>query len=111
MPILYNGDDEMRRRDFIKTAALTGLSLPVLGCMGKAPEPNAAKPSTSAGVAPAALPFDLTIAQGTDPVDLLARGFKAIGGIGNFVKQGGVVVIKPNFSVPGPRRKRRPPIR
>lgn len=101
MPNLYNGDDEMRRREFIKAAALTGLSLPVLGCMGKAPAPNAAAPqAASPGIAPAALPYDLTVAQGTDPVDLLDRGFKAIGGIGRFVKQGGLVVIKPNFSVP-----------
>lgn len=90
----------MHRRDFIKAAALTSLSLPVIGCMGKAQEPNAAKPAAAPGGPPSALPYDLTVAQGTDPVDLLERGFKAIGGIQRFVKQGGSVVIKPNFSVP-----------
>lgn len=52
----------------------------------------------STGITPSA--FDLTIVQGTEPVDLLNRRFQSLGGIQNYVKQGSSVVIKPNFSVP-----------
>lgn len=94
----------MDRRNFIKTAALAGISLSALGCANSSSEkpaaaPDAAQPVPGAG--PAAAPaYDLTVAQGTDPVSLLDRGFKAIGGIGRYVKKDGSVLIKPNFSVP-----------
>ncbi|MDR3560649.1 MAG: DUF362 domain-containing protein [Negativicutes bacterium] len=89
----------MERRDFIKAAALASLTLPVLGCMGKSPTASDAKPSTAAWNVPTP-PVDLTVVQGTEPVEMLERGLKAIGGIQRYVKQGGSVVIKPNFSVP-----------
>ena len=88
----------MYRREFLKAAALAGASLSVLGCMGK---------TTEVSTAPAAAPFtpgkpshDLTIVQGTDPVTLINRGLQAVGGLKQYVKQGGTVVIKPNVSVP-----------
>ena len=94
----------MDRRQFIKTAALAGVSLTTLGCMNSAKETNVAPTTTTpAATAPTAqsVPaFDLTVAQGTEPASLLDRGFKALGGIDRFVKKGANVVIKPNFSVP-----------
>jgi len=56
--------------------------------------------SFSSSWIPPVLPFELTIVKGTEPVDLLERGIKGIGGLTPYVKQGGNVVIKPNFSVP-----------
>ena len=94
----------MDRRQFIKTAALAGVSLTTLGCMNSAKKTNVAPTTTTpAATAPTAqsVPaFDLTVAQGTEPASLLDRGFKALGGIDRFVKKGANVVIKPNFSVP-----------
>jgi len=92
----------MDRREFIKTAALAGISLSTLGCGNSSPEkPVANTPAAAPSLASPALPdFDLTVVQGTDPVSLLDRGFKAIGGISRYVKKDGSVVIKPNFSVP-----------
>ena len=91
----------MDRRDFIKSAALAGLSLSTLGCGASSPsEKPAASPQATPAAKTAAPSFDLTIVQGTDPVSLLDRGFKAIGGIAGYVKKDSKVVIKPNFSVP-----------
>lgn len=94
----------MDRRQFIKTAALAGVSLTTLGCMNSAKETNVAPTTTTPAVtsptAQSAPAFDLTVAQGTEPASLLDRGFKALGGIDRFVKKGANVVIKPNFSVP-----------
>lgn len=42
----------------------------------------------------------LVVAHGTDPEELIKRGFAALGGIAAWVKPGHKVVIKPNFSVP-----------
>jgi len=89
----------MDRRDFIKTAALSGLSLAVLGCMKPPSDSSTIKPSITP-TAPGVPNFDLTVVQGMDPEDLLNRGFKAIGGIDNYVRKNATVVIKPNFSVP-----------
>lgn len=94
----------MDRREFIKAAALAGVSLSTLGCLGTEKSPpvsSTAAPPVATGPASATAPaYDLTIAQGTDPVSLLERGFKALGGVERYVKKGANVVIKPNFSVP-----------
>jgi uncharacterized protein (DUF362 family) len=89
----------MDRREFFKAAALAGVSLSTLGCMNSPQEKVVSTPAAPAA-APTSSAFDLTIAQGTDPVSLLDRGFKALGGINRYVKKDGTVVIKPNFSVP-----------
>jgi len=89
----------MDRREFIKAAALAGVSLSALGCM-KSPQEKVLSTPVATPAAPASPAFDLTVAQGTDPVSLLERGFKALGGINQYVKKDGSVVIKPNFSVP-----------
>jgi len=52
-----------------------------------------------ANEAPSASP-GLVVAQGSDPAELMEKGFKAMGGIERFVKKGDLVVVKPNFSVP-----------
>lgn len=93
----------MDRREFIKTAALAGVSLSTLGCLGPdktKPISPAVAPPAAAGPSSPATAYDLTVAQGTDPVSLLERGFKALGGVERYVKKGASVVIKPNFSVP-----------
>lgn len=94
----------MDRRQFIKTAALAGVSLTTLGCMNSAKEtnvaPTATTPAVTSPTAQSVPAFDLTVAQGTEPASLLDRGFNALGGIDRFVKKGANVVIKPNFSVP-----------
>ena len=93
----------MDRREFIKTAALAGVSLSTLGCLGPdktKPISPAVAPPAAAGPSSPATAYDLTVAQGTDPVSLLERGFKALGGVERYVKKGANVVIKPNFSVP-----------
>jgi uncharacterized protein (DUF362 family) len=59
--------------------------------------------ATGGKLAPNTVSYDrkkLIVAQGTDPKNLIAKGFEALGGIGGLVKQGAAVVIKPNFSVP-----------
>lgn len=89
----------MDRREFIKAAALAGISLSALGCM-KSPQEKVLSTPVATTAAPASPAFDLTVAQGTDPASLLERGFKALGGISQYVKKDGSVVIKPNFSVP-----------
>lgn len=90
----------MDRRDFIKAAALAGISLSTLGCASSPSEKPAAAPAAAPAAKPFAPEFDLTVVQGTDPVSLLDRGFKAIGGIAGYVRKDSKVVIKPNFSVP-----------
>lgn len=89
----------MDRRDFLKSAALAGLSLTVLGC-GSQPAAPAAQPTQAPAQAPPSPAHDLTVVQGTDHVTMLERGFKAIGGIERYVKKGYAVILKPNFSVP-----------
>ena len=80
----------MQRRDFLKrmvyfSAAisygswLTYLKKPAIVC---------AEPPV----------FDIAKVNGSDIVTMVQRGIDAIGGIGNFVKSGQTVAIKPNFS-------------
>ena len=93
----------MRRRDFLKSAACWGLAAwGLTGC-------SLNKISADVGIPRESLPTpvnmpagypDLAIVSGFDSNELLDKGFSAMGGIGNFVKSGQTVVIKPNFSVP-----------
>lgn len=96
----------MDRREFLKIAACAGVSTLLLpGCGSQTtPPPQAAQAPApavvKAGFDTSAYLNDLVIAQGNDPEGLLERGFKALGGIQNFVKPGHTVVLKPNFSTP-----------
>jgi uncharacterized protein (DUF362 family) len=42
--------------------------------------------------------YDLVLAQGEDPYRMTAQAIEAMGGMGQFVKRGDTVVIKPNMS-------------
>jgi len=112
----------MDRREFIQKLIILGLSssslaLWLTGCrpIGEmlngagsgGPGAGGAGVTGNTGSAPgsqanaAGYPdVDLVIAAGTDPDSLMAKGLQAFGGIRRFVKSGGLVVIKPNFSVP-----------
>ncbi|VBB04952.1 twin-arginine translocation pathway signal sequence bacterial/archaeal [Lucifera butyrica] len=96
----------MNRRDFIKTAASAGLASVILpGCFSQSGSPvlpdqsqkNSHQGSQRPEVASPAR-SRLAIAEGTDPETLIEKGLGAMGGIGQFVKAGNIVVIKPNFS-------------
>ncbi len=74
----------MNRRDFVKTAAVTGISTLFFSRI------HGAEP------APETLP-DLAAVRGGEPAQLLDAGLAALGGISRFVKPGQTVVIKPNI--------------
>ena len=95
----------MKRRDFVKYLAYTGLALGLPGCMSKPANPGAEAPPQNPLPAAQAQPVvksfpELVVAEGTDYVSLIGKGLDAIGGIGRFVKSGNLVTVKPNFSVP-----------
>jgi uncharacterized protein (DUF362 family) len=92
----------MDRRQFISGIGYGLLSLGLAGCGLKIPGNNADTQSNQTA-SPTAKGYDsgkLVVAEGTDPSLLIEKGFKALGGIGAFVRSGATVVIKPNFSVP-----------
>ena len=74
----------MDRRDFLKTAAVTGISALFFHRLQGA-EPN-----------PDNTP-DLVAVRNGEPAQLLDAGLAALGGIKRFVKPGQTVVIKPNI--------------
>ncbi|MBP2626642.1 MAG: hypothetical protein H6Q68_1353 [Firmicutes bacterium] len=96
----------MNRRDFIKVAASVGLASTILpGCFSKSSSPvlpDQSQKSNSQGSPRSTVPSQtqsrLVIAEGMDPDTLIEKGFEAMGGIGQFVKSGNIVTIKPNFS-------------
>ena len=74
----------MDRREFLKTAAVTGLSALFFDRLhGASPAENT-------------LP-DMAAVRNGEPAQLLDAGLEALGGIGRFVKPGQTVVIKPNI--------------
>lgn len=96
----------MNRRDFIKVAAVAGLASAVLpGCLSKSSSPvlpyqnqkDRLQGSPRSEVA-SQVRSRLVIAEGVDPDTLMEKGLAAMGGIGQFVKPGNIVAIKPNFS-------------
>ena len=75
----------IKRRDFIKITALTGLGLSLpQGLIRIAEGAVAAK-------------VDLTIASGTSPEKITRAAINALGGIGKFISRGDIVVVKPNI--------------
>ena len=74
----------MDRRDFLKTAAVTGISALFFSRL------QGAEPS------PGNTP-DLAAVRNGEPAQLLDAGLAALGGIKRFVKPGQTVVIKPNI--------------
>lgn len=77
----------MDRREFIKLTALTGAGLAL---------PEGLNALAEASGAAAARP-DLVVAHGASPGAIVKAGIDAMGGIGQFVSRGDVVVIKPNI--------------
>lgn len=97
----------MDRRQFIGSLGLGLLSLGLAGCGLKIPglkiPENSGETPGNKTTPAAASPYDLAklvIAEGTEPNSLIEKGLNALGGIGQLVKKGSSVVIKPNFSVP-----------
>jgi uncharacterized protein (DUF362 family) len=76
----------MKRRDFLKTAAITGAALSVTANL----EPLI-------GVLQAAEPVDLTVVHGPSPTRIVKAAIDGMGGINKFISRGDVVVIKPNI--------------
>lgn len=76
----------MNRREFLKSAVVTGAALtvpPVLGLL--------------AGSLEAAGHPDLCVARGSSPAASVRAVLDGIGGIGRFVSRGDIVVVKPNI--------------
>jgi len=76
----------MNRREFLKSAVVTGAALsvpPVLGLL--------------AGSLEAAGRPDLCVVRGSSPVASVRAVLDGIGGIGRFVSRGDIVVVKPNI--------------
>jgi len=93
----------MKRRDFVMWTGWGLVTLGLAGCGIK----NGAEVNQPADNVPPPAPVKLTydpkklvISEGTDPAALLAKGFDALGGIGQILTKDAAVVIKPNFSVP-----------
>jgi uncharacterized protein (DUF362 family) len=76
----------MNRRDFLKTAVITGAALTV---------PIGLDPILTGLVA--AEKIDLAVASGTPPVRITRAAVDALGGMKRFVSRGDVVVVKPNI--------------
>ena len=75
------------RREFIKIAGLTGAAMSGLV---KIPDLFAQNESIVS-------PIDLAVVQNGDPASLVRKAIDVLGGIEKFVKQGNVVVVKPNI--------------
>ena len=116
---------DLTRRDFLRlaaaglgTAALSACGQPTVSVPGAAPSPTqllatatqppiaaptvaaiASATATSAPTATATVRPDLVVARGSDPAELVRQALKAIGGMGQFVKSGDDVIVKPNICV------------
>lgn len=93
----------MNRRDFIKVTSTAGLASVILaGCFSKSSSPvlpdKSPKNSHEGSARSEGASKKLVIAEGIDPDGLMEKGLGAMGGIGQFVKPGNIVTIKPNFS-------------
>ena len=80
----------MQRRDFLKRLAYFSAAVSYGSWLTYLKKPAIVRAETPI--------FDIAKVSGSDIVTMVQRGIDAIGGIGNFVKSGQTVVIKPNFS-------------
>ncbi len=80
----------MQRRDFLKRLAYFSAAISYGSWLTYLKKPAIVRAETPI--------FDIAKVSGSDIVTMVQRGIDAIGGIGNFVKSGQTVVIKPNFS-------------
>lgn len=82
----------MKRRDFFKSAAMVGLA-----SVFKPNALNAAVGNASGSKMAVQSSPDMVAVMGGEPAVMLAHAFKELGGIGQYVKKGNKVVIKPNI--------------
>lgn len=76
----------LRRREFIRITALTGLGLSL---------PAGFIPGTEGAVRDK---VDLAVATGNSPEKITRAAIDALGGIGKFISRGDIVVVKPNIA-------------
>ena len=96
---------EVERRDFVKKAGRITCGLVLAAYLGSlascarkvAPVVKRVTPGTSAAVPPSGQ-ADLAVATGPNTGEITRKAVDALGGMGRFVKQGNVVVIKANAS-------------
>lgn len=97
---------EVERRDFVKKAGkwtgglILAAYLGTLASCGRktAPVVRRIVPETTAAVPPPGAQADLAVAAGSSAGEITRKAVEAIGGMGSFVKEGDVVVVKPNAS-------------
>jgi len=84
--MLFKEGISMKRRDFLKSALVTGAALslpagldPVLNVLQAAERP------------------DLAVARGTPPAAIVRAAIGSLGGMKRFVSRGDIVVVKPNI--------------
>jgi uncharacterized protein (DUF362 family) len=84
--MLFKEGISMKRRDFLKSALVTGAALslpagldPVLNVLQAAERP------------------DLAVARGTPPAAIVRTAIGSLGGMKRFVSRGDIVVVKPNI--------------
>jgi len=76
----------LKRRDFLKITALTGIGFSLPGGLVR----------TAEGLAPAKP--DLAVSTGTSPANITRAAIDALGGMGKFISRGDIVVVKPNMA-------------
>ena len=88
----------MKRRDFLKRSAMVGAgaALTLSGCKQSKTIDDSHAVSESGNSGDKNVP-DLVAVMGGEPAEMLDKALEALGGIGNFVKSGQKVVIKPNI--------------
>jgi len=79
----------MKRRDFLKAAALTGVASAIKLSDGM--DIMAQKVTKPGGS------YDLVAVMGGEPAEMFRKGIAELGGISKFVKKGQKVVVKPNI--------------
>jgi uncharacterized protein (DUF362 family) len=78
----------MKRRDFLKTSAAVGVAALTFDKLSAAINANEIMVESTP---------DMVAIMGGEPVPMLQRALKEMGGIGKYVKKGQSVVIKPNI--------------
>lgn len=79
----------MKRRDFLKAAAITGVASVIKLSDGM--DVMAQKVAKTAGA------YDLVAVMGGEPAAMFRKGIAELGGMSKFVKKGQKVVVKPNI--------------
>ena len=86
--------DRISRRNFLKTAALTGVTVGLSGTLPRLVKGVLAQPTAAP---------DLAVVKGP-PEAAVRKAVELLGGISRFVKPGDKVVLKPWTEIPVPMR-------